>query len=136
MKPTPMPPRTATLRRKPVAYLVITMMVVSTTSVMKRLVGSPAVGPRPAIQFTPTGIRLIPVAVITVPVTTGGKSLTIRPTKGASKMVMSPATMMAPNMPSSPTSGLLTITSMGGTAANVTPIIMGKRIPNFQNPAD
>src|SRR5579863_6904687 len=107
----------------------------STTSEISRLSGSPTLAP-PAIQLTPTGTRLMPVTVMTVPVTTGGNRLTMRPTSGASAIVTAPAAMTEPNRPVSPMAGAATITVIGGTAANVTPIISGRRMPNFHRPAD
>ena len=50
----------------------------------------------PPIQLTATGMRLIPMIVIIVPVTTGGKSRIKRLKNGATKKVKIPAMMMAP----------------------------------------
>ena len=95
---------------------------------------SGAVGPTglPKIQLMPTRIRLMPMTAMMVPVTTGGKKRSMRLTTGAIRIEMMPAPMMAPNSMRAPSvPGLpLAIATIGPTAAKVTPIITGRRMPN------
>ena len=71
-----------------------------------------------------------------VPVTTEGNSGSSRLTKGAISMVTTPAAMTEPKMPSRPRSGLVAIATIGPTAAKVTPIITGRRMPKGPMPSD
>ena len=57
---------------------------------------SGAFGFPPPIQFTATGRRVIPIIVMIVPVTTGGKNRMNRLKNGAIKKVNKPAMMIAP----------------------------------------
>ena len=52
---------------------------------------------------------------------------------GAIRIVNRPAPMTAPRMPGMPTR-LAAIATIGPTAAKVTPIMTGRRMPNFQTP--
>ena len=94
-----------------------------------------AVGPtgRPKIQLIPMGIRLMPIARMTVPVTTGGKNRSTRPISGASRMAIRPAAMIAPNSARAPSvPGVWpAMATIGPTAAKVTPIITGRRMPKY-----
>ncbi len=93
-----------------------------------------AVGPKglPKTQLMPTRIRLMPMTRMTVPVTTGGKKRSMRLTKGAIRMDTTPAPMTAPKMVCAPVRPgvLVAMLSIGDTAAKVTPIITGRRMPN------
>ena len=93
-----------------------------------------AVGPTglPKIQLMPTRIRLMPITAMMVPVTTGGKKRSMRLTSGAIRIETMPAPMMAPNSMRAPSvPGLpLAMATIGPTAAKVTPIITGRRMPN------
>ncbi|MNE70041.1 hypothetical protein D3C80_1658050 [compost metagenome] len=83
----------------------------------------------PAIQSIPTCMMLIPMEVMTTPVTTVGKSGIRRPMRGTSRVEITPAAMVAPKMPGNPSSGLPPMASMGMTAAKVTDMMTGRRIP-------
>ena len=50
----------------------------------------------PPIQLTATGIKLIPIIVMIVPVTTGGNRRIKRLKNGATRNVKIPATIIAP----------------------------------------
>ena len=54
------------------------------------------VGWPPAAQLMPTPISDMPISVMTVPVTTGGKSPSTRPMSGATMMPNNPAAITAP----------------------------------------
>ncbi len=54
------------------------------------------IGLPPAAQLTPTRIREMPMMVMIDPVTTGGKSGSIRLIRGATRMPKMPAAMTAP----------------------------------------
>ena len=54
------------------------------------------IGLPPAAQFTPTRISEMPMMVMIEPVTTGGKSGSIRLMSGATRMPKMPAMMTAP----------------------------------------
>ena len=54
------------------------------------------IGLPPAAQFTPTRIREMPMMVMIEPVTTGGKSGSIRLIRGATRIPKRPAMMTAP----------------------------------------
>ena len=77
-------------------------------------------------------IKLMPITAMMVPVTTGGKNRSMRLTIGAIRIEIRPAPMMAPKIICAPASpGLaLAIDTIGATAAKVTPIITGRRMPN------
>src|SRR5215467_337280 len=75
-----------------------------------------------------------PIIKIMEPVTTGGKSASRKLTSGATMMVKRPAAIAAPKMvvrrtSGSPIASSPAIASMGPTAAKVTPIITGSRMP-------
>ena len=93
-----------------------------------------AVGPKglPKTQLIPMRIRLMPMIRMMVPVTTGGKKRSMRLTNGAINMDTTPAPMTAPKMVCAPARPgvLLAMETIGATAANVTPIITGSRMPN------
>ena len=72
---------------------------------------------------------LSPIEVITTPVTSGGNKGIKRPISGANNVVIKPAAIVAPNIPSRPISGFIPMAIIGVTAANVTDIITGRRIP-------
>ena len=76
------------------------------------------------------------MAVITVPVTSGGKKRTMRQTKGAISRPKAPAAMVAPKMPVMPTPGMPAMTTMLLTAAKLAPIITGMRMPIGPMPSD
>ena len=59
-----------------------------------------AVGPTglPKIQLMPMRIKLIPITAMMVPVTTGGKNLSMRLTTGAMRMEITPAPMIDPKI--------------------------------------
>ncbi len=83
-------------------------------------------------QPTPTRIRLTPMTRMMVPVTTGGKKRSMRLIKGAIRIASRPAPMPAPKMaraPSTPGTAFA-IATIGPTAAKVTPIMTGNRMPN------
>ncbi len=74
---------------------------------------------------------------MTVPVTTGGKRGSKRLKNGAIRMVTAPAIIVEPRMPRTPRSGLAAIAAIGLTAAKVTPIMTGIRMPNARpRPSD
>lgn len=74
-------------------------------------------------------MMLMPMEVITTPVTTVGKSGIKRPMSGTSRVERMPAAMVAPKMPVSPSAGLAPMASIGMTAAKVTDMMTGRRIP-------
>ena len=71
-----------------------------------------------------------------MPVTTGGKSGISRLMNGAISMVTMPAAITEPKMPSRPRFGSPAIATIGLTAAKVTPIITGSRMPKGPRPSD
>ena len=73
------------------------------------------------------------MAVMIVPVTTGGKKRSILLKNGATSTVNRPDAMTAPRMVGRPVPALAMAT-IGPTAAKVTPIMTGRRMPNFQTP--
>ena len=93
-----------------------------------------AVGPNglPKIQLMPMRIKLMPITAMMVPVTTGGKKRSIRLTAGAINIEIAPAPIMEPKISWAPARpGLaLAIATIGATAAKVTPIMTGNRMPN------
>ena len=88
----------------------------------------------PPAQLTATRISESPITEMITPVTTWGNSGNILLTNGATITPNMPATIVAPKIPNNPSSGLVPMASIGLTAANVTPIITGSRMPNFQKP--
>ncbi|CAM5705457.1 hypothetical protein SVIOM74S_00234 [Streptomyces violarus] len=79
----------------------------------------------------------MPIRVMTVPVTTGGKKRTALQKTGAAMKPRSPATMTAPKMTgraSDLSSVEATIAVIGATPAKVTPLTNGSRAPIFQTP--
>src|SRR5690606_2911907 len=88
----------------------------------------------PPTQSKPTRISVTPITVMMVPVTTGGNRPISLLKTGEIKILNNPARIHAPNMPVRPSSGFVPIAIMGVTAANDTPIITGKRIPNMPTP--
>src|SRR5699024_11504337 len=74
-------------------------------------------------------MMLSPIEVITTPVTSGGNKGIKRPISGANNVVIKPAAIVAPNIPSRPISGFIPMAIIGVTAAKVTDIITGRRIP-------
>ncbi|SQC60203.1 Uncharacterised protein [Pseudomonas aeruginosa] len=78
----------------------------------------------------------MPIEVITVPVTSGGKKRTMRDMKGAMSMPKKPAAMVAPKIPVMPTPGIPAIATMLPTAAKLAPIITGMRMPIGPMPSD
>ena len=71
-----------------------------------------------------------------VPVTTGGKKRSSELKKGATMRPNTPAAITEPKMAPKPSSALSAIASIGDTEAKVTPIIIGRRIPNGPMPTD
>ena len=88
-------------------------------------------GGPPMAQFTPTRISDTPITAMMLPVTTGGNRASRRLMKGAISMETTPAPITAPKMPVMPRAGLFAMASMGLTAAKVTPIITGRRMPKY-----
>ncbi|MGX1116867.1 hypothetical protein RKD37_002230 [Streptomyces ambofaciens] len=79
----------------------------------------------------------MPIRVMTVPVTTGGKKRIALLKKGAAMNPRSPATMTAPKMigrASDLSSVEATTAVIGATPAKVTPLTKGSRAPIFQMP--
>lgn len=83
----------------------------------------------------PTSISDSPITAITVPTTTGGKNRNSLPIIGASTMPMMPAAMVEPKMSRMPRPGLVPIAIIGPTAANVQPMMTGRRIPKIHRPS-
>lgn len=86
----------------------------------------------PKIHQIPICISVIPMTVMTVPVTTDGKKRSRRLATGAISIPNTPAAMIDPKMilaPSAPGCGMAMAT-IGPTEAKVTPIITGRRTPN------
>ena len=90
----------------------------------------------PPAQFTATGNSERSMAVITVPVTSGGKKRTTLDMNGAISMPKNPAAMVAPKMPCKPIPGMPAMATMLPTAAKLAPIITGMRIPIGPMPND
>jgi len=88
----------------------------------------------PAAQLMPMRMREMPMTEMMEPVTTGGKSGRSQLMTGAARMPKMPAAMTAPKMPVMPMVGSRAMTTMGLTAAKVTPIITGRRMPKRQMP--
>ena len=84
----------------------------------------------------PIRINEIPMTAMIVPVTTGGKKRSSELMNGATMRPNIPAAMTEPKMPPSPSSGLPAMASIGATEAKVTPIMIGRRIPNGPMPID
>ena len=92
-----------------------------------------AVGPTcsPKIQSMPMRISVTPMTRMMVPVTTGGKKRRMRLITGASSMAITPAPISAPKIIRAPSMPGWTraMEIIGPTAAKVTPIITGMRMP-------
>ncbi len=69
------------------------------------------------------------MAVMTVPVTSGGKKRTTLDMNGAMSMPKNPAAMVAPKIPCRPIPGMPAMATMLPTAAKLAPIITGMRMP-------
>ena len=82
----------------------------------------------------PTPISDKPITAITVPTTTGGKKRSNFPIIGARKIPTTPAAIVAPNTSRMPSPGFVPIATIGPTAANVQPMMTGKRMPKIQRP--
>src|SRR3990167_5657598 len=133
-----MPISTETLTQKPRRKRLISRMVNNTRAAMARYCSAPnslAALPPPA-QLSATGNSDRPMAVITVPVTSGGKKCTIRDIKGAISMPKKPAAMVAPKIPGRPIPGEPAMATMLPTAAKLAPIITGMRMPMGPIPSD
>ena len=89
----------------------------------------------PADQLIATGISERPITAMIEPVTTGGNSGSARATRGANRMPKRPAAMPAPRMALMPSAGLPAIATIGPTAAKVTPIMIGRRMPKRPTPS-
>ena len=74
----------------------------------------------------------MPITVIRLPITTGGKKRSSRLMAGASSTVIAPPAMTAPNTCGSPYS--LPIMIIGASAMNEQACTSGSRAPNFQKP--
>ena len=82
----------------------------------------------------PTSISDKPITEITTPITTGGKKRSSLPTIGASRMPTTPAAIVEPKMSRMPSDGLVPIATIGPTAANVQPMMTGRRMPKIHRP--
>ena len=121
--------------QKPLKNRLISTIDTSTRKAMVRYRGAPksATPLPPPAQLIPTCNSVMPMAVMIVPVTTGGKNRSILLKNGAISTVNRPDAMTAPRMVGSPVPALAMAT-IGPTAAKVTPIMTGRRMPNFQTP--
>ena len=80
----------------------------------------------PMAQRAATGIRVRPMVVITMPVTSGGKNLVIRENTGVINNPINDAAMTAPRIAGTPPApSLPTIATMVATPANDTPCTSG-----------
>ena len=80
--------------------------------------------PQYTISFAATEIRVVPITVSNVPVTTGGKKRRSFAKKGAARKVAMPATIIEPYIvarPSTPPPAAKPTAISGETAVNVTP---------------
>ncbi|MNP04886.1 hypothetical protein D3C76_968220 [compost metagenome] len=93
---------------------------------------SSAPGLPPPNQIAAAGISEMPIMVIRLPITTGGKNRSRRLNTGARAMVIAPAAITAPKIWLRPNS--LPIMIIGARAMNEQPWIIGRRAPNFQKP--
>lgn len=89
----------------------------------------------PIDQLAATGIRLSPIVVITVPVTTGGKNRITRANTGVINNPMSAETMTEPKAAGSP-SPWVTMAVIVATVANDVPCTSGSWDPNHGTPTD
>ena len=89
----------------------------------------------PIAQFAATGIRLSPIVVITVPVTTGGKNLMIRAKNGVISKPMAAEAITAPNAAGSPPPWVTIAVSVATLAKDV-PCTSGSWDPNHGTPID
>ena len=113
-------------------------MVPSTRAAIARYCKAPnsvAALPPPA-QLSATGNSDKPMAVITVPVTNGGKKCTMRDINGAISMPKKPAAIVAPKIPGKPIPGEPAMATILPTAAKLAPIITGMRMPMGPIPSD
>ena len=83
----------------------------------------------------PTSISDRPITEITTPITTGGKKRNSLPTAGASRMPTTPAAIVEPKMSRMPRLGLVPMATIGPTAANVQPMMTGRRMPKIHRPS-
>ncbi|MNP20798.1 hypothetical protein D3C76_1133880 [compost metagenome] len=89
----------------------------------------------PITQRAATGIRVRPMVVMTIPVTSGGKNLVIRENTGVIRKPIREAAMTAPSTPGKPPPpSLLRIAPMVATPANDTPCTSGNWQPNHGSP--
>src|SRR5438034_816118 len=133
--PTASPISTAMFATNPRATLLSRRITASTAATIARYSGAPKFllpAPPPA-HVTPTRNSVMPITAMIVPVTIGGKKRTILPNHGATRTVNTPAPITAPNIPVMPTP-VVAIAAIGPTAANVTPMTTGRRMPNFHTP--
>ena len=84
-------------------------------------------------QMAAAGISVMPMMVIRLPITTGGKKRSSRLVTGASATVMAPPAITAPNTCCTPYS--LPIMIMGASAMKEHACTSGSRAPNFQKPS-
>ena len=97
--PTTNPTNTATLLQKPLPNRYTATTITNVKIARNKLTGfakSGELGLPPPTQRTDTGIKVIPIIVIMVPVTTGGKKRIKRLNKWEIKNVTIPATITAP----------------------------------------
>ena len=113
----------------------ITRMVAITRAAIARPQGSPGAPPSPpAIQFTATPIKEMPIRSMAVPVTTGAKSEESLLKSGAMNTPKIPEMIVAPKMPGRPRAGLEAMAMLGATETKVTPIMTGSRTPTGPKP--
>ncbi len=99
------------------------------------LSGAPKFGaPRPPpAQLIATRNSAMPIVRMMVPVTIGGKKRISRPKNGAISTANTPAAMVAPKIVVMPASDAV-IATIGPTGAKPTPMMTGRRMPNFHTP--
>ena len=115
---------------KPLAKACRATITKIVTQPTRRFFGSPkslAVADPPPRFWMPTGIKVKPIVVIKVPVTTGGKSLLILEKTPAMRKTKPPATMIDPYMV--PMEYFCPIISKGATAWMAQPKTTVKPIP-------
>ncbi len=89
----------------------------------------------PMAQRAATGIRVRPMVVITIPVTSGGKNLVIRENTGVISKPIKDAAITAPSIAGIPPApSLPTIATMVATPAKDTPCTSGNWQPKNGNP--
>ncbi|MNZ75040.1 hypothetical protein D3C78_935100 [compost metagenome] len=89
----------------------------------------------PITQRAATGIRVRPMVVMTIPVTSGGKYLVIRENTGVIRNPRKDAAMTAPRTPGKPPPpSLLRIAPIVATPANETPCTSGSWQPKKGRP--